>query len=281
MKNQKVVFITGCSSGIGRELCKILSDRNHVVIATARNKEKLENVPASLKLELDVTDEKSIQKAVAIAIQHYPNIDILVNNAGYSVRGALEEIDINAVKNIFDVNVFGIIHMVQAVLPFMRRGKKGKIINIGSVSGKLSQAVNGGYCASKHAVEALSDALRLELHQYNIQSTVIEPGPVQTNFFHTLSKTSDTLLKRKESAYVYLHQADLEYRRKQKLADSNKSADQIIKIMMKKKLKNRYKVAVPFALRILLKLPDTAKDFILLRHLKSKKPPLTLQMSRE
>lgn len=266
MKNQEVVLVTGCSTGIGRDICEIMSDMGYIVVATARNIDALRNISASLKLELDVTDRKSIDKAVDRIIQQFHKIDILVNNAGYSVRGAIEEVEIQEVRKIFDVNVFGIMNMVQAVLPKMRKEKYGKIVNIGSVSGKFTQAINGGYCASKHAVEAISDALRLELHQYNIQSTVIEPGPMQTNFFDTLSKTSDTLLEKRDSAYINLHQADLEYRKKQKRSDSNASASQMCKIMMNKKLKPRYKVAVPFAFRILLKFPDSVKEFLLLRH---------------
>ncbi|WKY43273.1 SDR family oxidoreductase [Eubacteriaceae bacterium ES2] len=266
MKNQEVVLVTGCSSGVGRDICKILSNMDYTVVATARNIDALTNVSAELKLELDVTDRESIHKAVDRIIQQFHKIDILVNNAGYSVRGAIEEIDLQEVKKMFDVNVFGIMNLVQAVLPEMRKEKNGKIINIGSVSGKFTQAVNGGYCASKHALEAISDALRLELQQYHIQSTVIEPGPMQTNFFKTLAKNSNHLLEKRDSAYITLHKADLEYRNKQKRSDSNESARRMCKIITSKKLKPRYKVAVPLAFRILLRFPDSLKEYLLLRY---------------
>ena len=266
MKNHEVVLITGCSSGIGRDMCKIMSSKGYIVIATARNIDALSNVAAAMKLEIDVTDKISIDKAVKSVIQQYNKIDILVNNAGYSLRGALEEVDIKEVQKIFDVNVFGIINMIQIVLPVMRKEKSGKIINIGSVSGKFAQSINGAYCASKYAVEALSDALRLELNQYHIQSTVIEPGAMQTNFFDTLSKTSDKFLKSQDSAYINLHKADMEYRRTQKRFDSNKAASKICKIITRGKLKPRYKVAVSLAINILLTLPDAVKEYLLLRH---------------
>lgn len=265
MNNQEVVLITGCSTGIGRDMCNIMSDLGYIVVATARNIDTLEEVSASLKLTLDVTNRQSIDNAVDKIIQQYHKIDILVNNAGYSTRGAMEEIDINKVKQIFDVNVFGIIHMVQAVLPSMRKEKSGKIINIGSISGQFAQAINGSYCASKYSVEAISDALRLELNQYHIQSTVIEPGPMETTFFDTLSKTSDTLLKKHDSAYTNFHHSDVEFRKRQKRSSSVESARQMCQIMMNKNLKPRYQVAVPFAFKFLLKLPVAVKEFILLR----------------
>lgn len=185
MQNETVVLITGCSTGIGRELSKILMKKGYTVVATARNVESLTDLPASLKLPLDVTQQESIHAAVNEVISRFHKIDILVNNAGYSIRGALEEINIESAKSMFDVNVFGILNTIQAIVPEMRKRQSGKIINIGSISGKFAQPINGAYCASKYAVEALSDALRLELSSYHIQVTVIEPGPIQTHFFTT------------------------------------------------------------------------------------------------
>lgn len=265
MGNKEVIFITGCSTGIGKDICRIMADKGYTVIATARKIEALKDVSASLKLRVDVTDRESIRLAVNQTIQKFKKIDILVNNAGYSVRGALEDVAIDDVKMIFDVNVFGIINMIQEVIPEMRKLKSGKIINIGSISGKFTQAVNGNYCASKHAVEAINDALRLELKKYNVQSTVIEPGPMNTEFFQTLSKKSDRILENPDSAYVDLYEADLEYRKMQKRSGSKESAAKICRIIMSDKLKPRYKVSVPLTFRILLKFSDSAKEFILLR----------------
>jgi NADP-dependent 3-hydroxy acid dehydrogenase YdfG len=106
MKKEIVVLITGCSTGMGRELCKVLFDKGYTVIATSRNVDALKDLPASLKLSLDVSQKESISNAINNVISRFQKIDILVNNAGYSIRGALEEIDVKSVKNMFDVNVF-------------------------------------------------------------------------------------------------------------------------------------------------------------------------------
>lgn len=265
MKEQQVVIVTGCSTGMGRDICEILTNRGYAVVATARNKDTLVNVPAALKLELDVTDKESIKKAIEQIILQYQKIDILVNNAGYSVRGALEELPIEDMKRVFDVNVFGIVQMLQAVVPHMRKAGTGKIINIGSISGKFAQAINGGYCASKHAVEAISDALRLELHPFHIQSTVIEPGPIQTQFFQTLSNKSETILDNPNSPYKKFYLADIQSRKKQIRTDSKIAATKICDIIDSKTVKPRYQVAAPFMFRILLRLPDSMRERLLMK----------------
>lgn len=143
MKNKNVVLITVCSSGIGRELSLILVDKGYTVVATARDVDTLKDLPVSLKLPLDVTDKESISQAVKEVISKYQRVDILINNAGYSVRGALEEISLESLKSMFDVNVFGIVNVIQAVVATMRKNQYGKIINIGSISGKFTQPING------------------------------------------------------------------------------------------------------------------------------------------
>lgn len=265
MKKQQVVLVTGCSSGMGREICEILTKKGYLVVATARNKDTLNEVSASLRLELDVTDRASVDEAIRQTVQEFGKIDILVNNAGYSVRGALEEVPLKDMKQIFDVNVFGIVQMLQAVIPHMRKAGSGKIINIGSVSGKFAQAINGGYCASKHAVEAISDALRLELNPFHIQSTVIEPGPIQTHFFQTLAAKSETILDNTDSPYHQFYQSDTQYRKKQYRTDSKIAAGEICNILEKEILRPRYQVAVPFKFRMLLRLPDNMKEKLQMR----------------
>lgn len=196
-------------------------------------------------------------------ISRFHKIDILVNNAGYSVRGALEEININSAKSMFDVNVFGIINMIQAVVPEMRKKRSGKIINIGSISGKFVQPINGAYCASKFAVEALSDALRLELYSYNIQATVIEPGPMRTNFFKTLADNSSNLMSNANSCYSCFYESDAKYRNKQKQADPREAAEAISSIILKRRLNSRYKVAVPYMYSMITHFPDSLKEYIM------------------
>ncbi|MDP4145511.1 MAG: SDR family oxidoreductase [Bacillota bacterium] len=263
MKNETVVLITGCSTGIGRELCKILNNKGYQVVATARKIEDLKDLPAVLKLTLDVTKKESIDAAITEVISRVEKIDILINNAGYSIRGALEEINVNSAQSMFDVNVFGIINMIQAVVPVMREQQAGKIINIGSISGKFVQPINGAYCASKFAVEALSDTLRLELHSFNIQATVVEPGPVKTNFFKTLADNSNDLMFNSNSCYSHFYEWDAINRKRQKPADPMEAAKTISNIISKRRLKPRYKVIVPFAYNLITHFPDALKEYIM------------------
>lgn len=266
MNKNQVALITGCSSGLGRALCNILSSRGYTVIASARHMNKLDGVKANLKVEIDVTDRAMIKEAVQRIMEAYGKIDILVNNAGYTIRGALEEINPLEVSSMFDVNVFGSINMIQAVVPFMRQACSGKVINIGSISGTFSQALNGSYCASKFAVEAINDALRLELHEFGVQSTVIEPGGLDTNFFTTLERNSARLMENENSPYYKLYSHDIQYRQNQKRTASKKVAKRICDIIAKEKLKPRYKVAVPLDLRIASVLPGTIREWVLLHH---------------
>jgi Short-chain alcohol dehydrogenase of unknown specificity len=263
MKNETVILITGCSSGIGRELCKVLCEKGYTVAATAREVETLKDLTAALKLSLDVTKEESISAAINEVIARFKKIDILINNAGYSIRGALEEINADSAKGMFNVNVFGIISMVQAVVPEMRKIGSGKIINIGSISGKFVQPINGAYCASKYAVEALSDAMRLELHNDNIQSTVIELGPTKTNFFTTMANNSKELMSNANSFYLSFYESDERYRHGQKLTSPKESAEAIVEIILKKRIKSRYKVAVPFSYNMAAHFPDFIREYIM------------------
>lgn len=262
--NSKVTLITGCSSGLGRRLCILLAEKGYLVAATARDISKIDDVPADLKLKLDVTDEESIKNAVETVITHYGKIDILINNAGYSVRSAIEELDLKEMSQMFEVNVYGVIRMIQAVTPYMRKQNSGKIINIGSISGKLTGYVNGGYCASKHAIEAISDAARLELQRFGIQVSVLEPGAVNTEFFNTLSRNSDKKMKSDKSPYRDLYQNDMNYRKKQKRADAGKAAEDIYNKLIKKKLKARYLIAVPKIFNLLIALPDGLREKVMI-----------------
>jgi NADP-dependent 3-hydroxy acid dehydrogenase YdfG len=264
LKNSNVVLITGCSTGIGRELSRILTEKGYVVAATARKVEDIKDLPVAMKLSLDVTKKESIDTAVNEVIAQYQKIDILINNAGYSIRGALEEIHVESMKRMFEVNVFGIINMLQAVVPKMRQNGAGKIINIGSISGKFSQAINGAYCASKHAVEAINDALRLELYSQNIQVTVIEPGPIQTDFFKTMYENSNSLMANADSCYANLYISDQKRKEMQTYTPPNIAAESIYKIMKSRRLKPRYEVAVPYAFRMITRFPDSLREYLML-----------------
>lgn len=201
----QVVLITGCSSGIGRDLAWRLAQAGYRVVATARNVETLADLPAALKLPLDVTQPVSIQKAVQCTLEQFGCIDVLVNNAGYSVFGAAEEISDPQLQGMFDVNVFGAMRMIRHVAPVMRVQRSGRVINISSIVGRLVTPANGAYAASKFAVEALSDALRMELEPFGIQVVLVEPGSVKTHFSDKAQGKAEAILSNPTSPYQALY----------------------------------------------------------------------------
>jgi NADP-dependent 3-hydroxy acid dehydrogenase YdfG len=182
--SNRTVLITGCSSGIGEATAARLVRSGWDVYATARRPETLTTLADAgcTTLALDVTDEKSMTTAVGAVLEGAGRIDALVNNAGYSQSGALESVDLDDVRRQFETNVFGLLRLTQLVLPTMREQRSGRIVNIGSMGGKLTFPGGGAYHASKHAVEALSDALRFEVAGFGIQVVLIEPGLITTKF---------------------------------------------------------------------------------------------------
>src|SRR5215212_8441422 len=184
MNVSKAVLITGCSSGIGRATAERLASVGWRVYATARNVEKITPLEESgcKLLPLDVTDEDSMRRAVEEVEQEEGAVDVLVNNAGYSQSGAVEAVPIEKVRAQFETNSFGLARMCQLVLPGMRRQGYGRIVNVSSMGGKPTFPGAGYYHASKHAVEALSDALRFEVASFGVRVAVIEPGLIRTSF---------------------------------------------------------------------------------------------------
>jgi NAD(P)-dependent dehydrogenase (short-subunit alcohol dehydrogenase family) len=183
----KPVLITGCSTGIGRATAERLASDGWNVYATARKPESIENLKASgaKTLALDVNDESSMASAVAALERDGGSVGALVNNAGYSQSGAIESVPLDSVRKQFDTNVFGLIRMCQLVLPGMRRAGSGRIVNVSSMGGKLVFPGGGVYHATKHAVEAISDALRFEVAGFGVDVVVIEPGLIKTEFGET------------------------------------------------------------------------------------------------
>jgi NAD(P)-dependent dehydrogenase (short-subunit alcohol dehydrogenase family) len=180
------VLITGCSTGIGRATAERLAADGWNVHATARRPESIEDLRerGCQTQALDVTDERSMESAVEAVLNDGP-IGALVNNAGYSQSGAIETIPMASVRRQFETNVFGLIRMCQLVLPSMRTAGSGRIVNLSSMGGKLTFPGGGIYHATKHAVEALSDALRFEVAGFGIDVVVIEPGLIITEFGET------------------------------------------------------------------------------------------------
>src|SRR3954449_1941977 len=185
--SSRAVLITGCSSGIGAATAAHLAEKGWTVYATARRVETLSDLEAKgcKTLALDVTDEGSRAAAVAAVESAEGAVGVLVNNAGYSQSGAVESVPDERVRAQFDTNVFGLLGMCRAVLPKMREAGWGKIVNVSSMGGRFTFPGGGIYHASKHAVEALSDALRFEVAGFGVDVIVIEPGLIRTSFSET------------------------------------------------------------------------------------------------
>ncbi len=183
----KAVLITGCSTGIGRATAERLASRGWNVYATARNAESIADLAARgcKTLALDVCDEASMRAAVQAVQLAEGAVGVLINNAGYGLEGAFEEVPMTDIRRQFETNVFGLIAMTKLVLPAMRRQRWGRIVNLSSMGGKLTFPGGSYYHATKHAVEALSDALRFEVKGFGIDVIVIEPGPIKTRFGDT------------------------------------------------------------------------------------------------
>ena len=183
----KAVLITGCSSGIGRATAERLASRGWNVYATARNAQSIADLASRgcKTLALDVCDEASMRAAVEAVQLPEGAVGVLINNAGYALEGAFEEVPMTDIRRQFETNVFGLIAMTKLVLPAMRRQRWGRIVNLSSMGGKLTFPGGSYYHATKHAVEALSDALRFEVKGFGIDVIVIEPGPIKTRFGDT------------------------------------------------------------------------------------------------
>ncbi len=194
----KAVLVTGCSSGIGEATALRLARGGWTVYATARRPESIEHLAGEgcRTLALDVTDEDSMQAAVEEVTRAEGAVGVLVNNAGYSQGGALEQIPPEAVRRQFETNVFGAIRMAQLVLPGMRAQRWGKIVNVGSMGGRLTLPGGGLYHATKYALEAISDALRFEVRGFGVDVVLIEPGLIVTEFAkNAVAASSQTLVE--------------------------------------------------------------------------------------
>lgn len=196
-RDNPVWLITGCSTGFGRELAKLVLERGWRAVVTARDPSKLTDLAEgygnrALVLQLDVTDRKQIDDVVAKSQKHFGRIDALVNNAGYGYLAAIEEGEDDAVRAMFETNVFGLIDMTKAVLPIMREQKSGLVVNISSIGGITSFAATGYYHGTKYAVEGISESLAIEVKPLGIDVLVVEPGPFRTNWAGPSIKQSAT-----------------------------------------------------------------------------------------
>ena len=194
VSNQKVSIVTGSSSGIGLETALILARNGYFTYATMRTPEKdapiktaveKENLPIKV-IQLDVTDDESLKNAINHVTSEAGRIDVLVNNAGYGLVGALEDLSMEEIKTQFETNLFGLVRVIQAVLPTMRRQRSGRILNLSSGAGLFGYPGGSAYVSTKFAVEGLSESIAYELEPFGIKVILIEPGFIQTNFSNSM-----------------------------------------------------------------------------------------------
>ena len=195
MPNQRVVLITGASSGVGQSTARLLSQRDYMVFGTSRTPASAKAIPGVEMLPLDVRSDGSVQACVDAVLSRSGSLDVLINNAGYELAGALEEVTSEEAKAQFETNFFGVVRLVNAVLPFMRRQQRGRIVNVSSLSGLSCIPFLGIYSASKFALEGYTEALRHEVRPFNIHVSMTEAGflntPMMNNRQVTAKRTAD------------------------------------------------------------------------------------------
>lgn len=182
--DNKVILVTGASSGMGKEFARALLAEGHTVYVAARRLSAMEDLRSlgAIPLAMDVTDEQQVAEAFAQIKANHGGLDVLINNAGFGLLGAVEDIPINDARYQFEVNLFGLARVTQHALPAMRERRRGTIINISSMGGKIYTPLGSWYHATKHALEGWSDCLRLELQPFNINVVIIQPGVIETAF---------------------------------------------------------------------------------------------------
>ena len=229
-----VWFITGCSSGFGREFVRAALAHGFRVVATARDPKKLGDIVAGKAdkakvLALDVTNADQIKRAVSEAERAFGRIDVLVNNAGYGYLAAVEEGEEKDIHAIFETNFFGLAAVIRAVLPGMRARRHGYIVNIASVGGAVGHAGSGYYAATKFAVEGLSESLAQEVEPLGIRVLIVEPGPFRTNFGRSVKQSSIVIPDYGESAGK--HRRETIERSGKQPGDPARAAEAVIKAL--------------------------------------------------
>lgn len=270
----RAVLITGCSSGMGRRTALALHRLGHHVYATARRPETLADLAAEglTTLALDVTDETSMAEAVARVEAEHGAVDLLVNNAAYGLHLPVELASPEEVRAQFDTNVFGLVRMTQLVLPGMRRAGRGRIVNISSMGGRFSPPGGAFYHATKHAVEAISDSLRLEVAPFGVEVVVVQPGPTITEFADTAVDTMQSETApgdpyatfRTELADMYANRA---FRRRNGAVPAEAATKVIVRAATVRRPRARYAIGYVARSTMIARrlLPDAAFDALMRR----------------
>jgi len=264
--NNKVVLITGASSGIGKSIGNFLQEKGFIVYGTSRNPQKYKNSNFPL-LTLDVSDIDSIKNAVSQIIEKENRLDVLINNAGKGITGPVEETPIEEMKKAFETNFFGVVNVCKGVIPQMRKQQNGMIINISSIAGYMGLPYRGIYSATKSATSILSEVLSLETKQFGITVVDVAPGDFATNIaagrYHTPLFEDSPYKKHYKKV---LKQIDDEV---DSGLDPKVMAKAIYNIILKKKPRVRYRVGTfmqRYAIHIKRLLPDRLYEKILMKH---------------
>jgi len=275
----KTVLVTGGTDGLGRATAILLASEGYRVFAAGRNSQKraaLEQFAEEHKfsletLDLDVTSDESASRAIAEIERRAGRVDVLVNNAGIAIAGVMEEVSLDDLRKQFETNVFGAVRMAQRVLPRMRERRCGRIINMSSIAGQVSNPLIGPYSGSKHALEAISDAMRLELASFGIRVVIIEPGIIPTNINRAGAELSSRYIgNAAASPYARVYFGFLKTWQ-QRVSAAKATPDDCARVILHairaESPKARYRVTrdakVTFALRWLL--PDRQFDGLILR----------------
>jgi NAD(P)-dependent dehydrogenase (short-subunit alcohol dehydrogenase family) len=264
----KAILITGCSSGIGKVTAERLARKGHTVYASARSIEGMAGLEAAgCKLvQLDVTDDASARAAVEQIVAAEGAVGALVNNAGYGISGAIETVSLDEMRKEFETNVYGTLRMCQLVLPGMRAQGYGRIVNLSSIAGRVVFPGAGPYASSKYAIEGMTDALRFEVAGFGVAVSIIEPGPIRTNFTSTANAS---LPAGEDGPYAAFHaavaKADAETDSSAIAGDPEDVAKAIERAIAARRPKPRYKVTAVARLIPKLKgaLPDRAFELFM------------------
>lgn len=264
----KVVLITGASSGIGKSIAEFLYDKGYTVYGTSRNP-KQSVVNGINFVALDVTKTETIEKAVAEVVAKENKIDYLINNAGMGITGPIEETPDEEIKRVFDTNYFGVIKVIKAILPVMRKNNGGFIINITSIAGYMGLPYRGIYSATKGALELTTEAFRMEIKGFNIKMTNIAPGDFSTNI--AAGRYHSPIVKGSPYEEKYRNTLDLMDKHVDKGKDPIIMAEKVYAVMQEKNPTIHYKVGEfiqKFSIALKHILPDKMYEKMLMKHYK-------------
>ncbi len=212
-QQNRAALITGASSGIGRETARLLARQGYAIIATARRLDRLkalaDELPNVTYRQVDFADPEQVEGFCRELEESGQLVNVLVNNAGYSIRGVVEDVPLEKTRRLFQVNVFSVVRLIKACLPAMRKARTGAIVNLSSVSGKFSFPANGNYSATKHALEAYTESLRVELAPLGIRVVAIRPGPITTEFNEVAGNMTGDLVDKANDDYRPVYEANV------------------------------------------------------------------------